>query len=67
MWKEVIQSMESGVLGYVGLFAFLFAFILILVRVALMKKKDRMDAKNLPLDEGREFYSDDPVSASHQH
>ena len=67
MWKEVIQSMESGVLGYVGLFAFLFAFLLILVRVALMKKKDRMEAKNLPLDEGKEFYSDEPASTPHQH
>lgn len=59
MWKEVVQSMETGSLAYIGLFAFLFAFTLIVVRVALMKKKERTDAKNIPLDEQPEFYSDD--------
>jgi len=58
MWKEVVQSMETGALAYVGLFAFLFAFTLIVVRVALMKKKERTDAKNMPLDEEPEFFAD---------
>lgn len=58
MWKEVVQSMETGALAYVGLFAFLFAFTLIVIRVALMKKKERMDAKNMPLDEEPEFFAD---------
>lgn len=58
MWKEVVQSMETGVLAYVGLFAFLFAFTLIVLRVALMKKKERIDAKNMPLDEEPEFFAD---------
>ena len=38
MWKEVVQSMETGSLSYIGLFAFLFDFALIVIRVALMKK-----------------------------
>lgn len=62
MWKEVVQSMETGVLSYVGLFAFLFAFTLIVARVVLMKKKERTQAKNLPLDENPEFYAE-PSSA----
>jgi len=58
MWKDVVQSMETGLLAYVGLFAFLLAFTLILVRVFLMKKRDRMNAKNIPLNEGPEFVAD---------
>ena len=58
MWKEVVQSMETGALAYIGLFAFLFAFTLIVIRVALMKKKERTEAKNMPLDEQPEFYTD---------
>jgi len=58
MWKEVVQSMETGALAYIGLFAFLFAFTLIVIRVALMKKKERTEAKNMPLDEQPEFYAD---------
>lgn len=60
MWKEVVQSMETGVLAYVGLFAFLFAFVLIMARVVLMKKKERTEAKNLPLDENPEFFAERP-------
>lgn len=58
MWKEVVQSMETGALAYVGLFAFLFAFVLIVLRVALMKKKERTAGKNMPLDDQPEFYAD---------
>ena len=54
--------METGVLSYVGLFAFLFAFSLIMARVVLMKKKERSEAKNLPLDGNPEFYAE-PSSA----
>lgn len=60
MWKEVVQSMETGVLAYVGLFAFLFAFVLIMARVVLMKKRERTEAKNLPLDENPEFFAERP-------
>lgn len=54
--KEVVRAMESGYLAYIGLFAFLFAFALILVRVFTMKKKDREELKNLPVDEPVEFH-----------
>lgn len=64
MWKEVVQSMETGSLAYVGLFAFLFAFTLIVIRVALMKKKERTDAKNMPLDEQPEFYAEGEPNGS---
>lgn len=56
MFKEVVRSMETGLLGYVGLFAFLFAFVLIVIRVALMKRTDRQALKNMPLDDDTEFH-----------
>ncbi len=56
MIKEVVRAMETGFLAYVGLFAFIFAFVLIVVRVALMKKGERTSAKNMPLGESSEFY-----------
>mgnify|MGYP000857986553 CR=1 FL=1 len=37
MMKEVVRAMETGSLAYIGLFAFIFAFVLILARVAVMK------------------------------
>jgi len=58
MIKEVVRAMETGSLAYVGLFAFILAFALIVVRVALMKKSERKDAKNMPLGEQSEFYPD---------
>ncbi len=64
MWKETIQSMETGAAAYIGLFAFLFAFILIVIRVALMKRKDRTSAKNMPLDDQPEFYADRSASSA---
>ncbi|MBT3449198.1 MAG: hypothetical protein HOC28_00090 [Bacteroidetes Order II. Incertae sedis bacterium] len=56
MMKEVVRAMETGYLAYVGLFAFIFAFVMILARVAIMKKAERTEAKNLPLGEPTEFY-----------
>jgi len=64
MWKEVVQSMETGALAYVGLFAFVFAFVLILIRVGLMKKKERTAGKNMPLDDQPEFYADTEATNS---
>jgi len=56
MMKEVVRAMETGYLAYIGLFAFIFAFALIIARVAIMKKKERELIKNLPVDEPTEFY-----------
>ncbi len=54
--KEVVRAMESGALAYIGLFAFIVAFTLILARVAIMKKREREENKGLPLDGPAEFY-----------
>ena len=51
MMKEVVRALESGSLPEIGLLAFVFAFVLILIRVMTMKKGDRESAKNLPLDD----------------
>jgi hypothetical protein len=56
MMKEVVHAMESGSLAYIGLFAFIFAFALIMVRVFSMKKKERDEIKNIPIEEPTEFY-----------
>ena len=56
MMKEVVRAIETGYLAYIGLFAFILAFVMILVRIAIMKRKERVEAKNLPLDEPLEFY-----------
>ncbi|NQV72959.1 hypothetical protein HQ496_07540 [bacterium] len=56
MIKEVVRAMETGSLAYIGLFAFIFAFVLVIARVMIMKKKEREEIKNLPLDEPTEFY-----------
>jgi len=55
MFREVVQAMDTGVLGQIGLFAFILAFVLISVRVALLSKKEREEAKRLPLEEPPEF------------
>ena len=49
MMKEVIRALETGILSEIGLVAFLFVFVLIMIRVAMMKKRDVEEAKHLPL------------------
>jgi len=56
MMKEVIRALETGALAEIGLIAFVVAFVLILVRVALMPRSEREDAKNLPLDDPEKFF-----------
>lgn len=56
MMKEVVRAMESGNLAYIGLFAFLFAFALIMARVLMMKKNQRDELKNLPVNEPAESF-----------
>lgn len=56
MMKEVIRSLETGMLSEIGLIAFFVAFLLILARVALMSRDERTKAKNLPLDEADELH-----------
>ena len=51
MFKEVLRSVDTGVLGIIGLVAFFVAFLLIVVRVMTMKRSEREDAKQIPLGE----------------
>ena len=51
MIKEILQSIDTGILGEIGLIAFVTAFVLVLLRVALMRRDERSAAKNLPFDE----------------
>jgi cbb3-type cytochrome oxidase subunit 3 len=60
MFKEVARAIESGALAEIGLVAFFVAFVLILVRVFTMKKKEREEAKRLPLDDADEVISQTP-------
>lgn len=58
MWKDVVRSIEAGMLPIVGLIAFIVTFVLILIRVFTLSKKEREHAKNIPLDEPKESYQD---------
>jgi ubiquinone biosynthesis protein Coq4 len=55
MFREVVQGLDVGILGQIGLGAFVLAFILIGIRVALLPKKERDEAKNLPLEDPPEI------------
>ena len=54
MYKDVIQSLDSGILPIIGLIAFLVAFTLILVWAFTMSKEARNAAKQMPLDDNDE-------------
>lgn len=55
MMKEVIRSIDAGILPVIGLVAFLAAFTLIVIRVATMRRAERDHAKFLPLEEPQEI------------
>ena len=58
MMKEVIRTLETGFLSEIGLVAFLIVFVLILVRVMLMSKREVQEAKHLPLEDAEPVDSD---------
>lgn len=58
MWKDVFRALETGMLAQIGLIAFIVTFIVILIRVFTISKKERDHAKNIPLDEPKEHYQD---------
>ncbi len=61
MMREVVQAMETGLLGQIGLVAFVTAFLLILAYVLTMPRRRREEAKNIPLnDESDHFTSEKP-------
>ena len=57
MMKEVIRAMETGLLPQIGLLAFFFAFVMILVWVFKMTKDESDAAGKLPLFDGSEDQS----------
>ncbi len=59
MLKEVIRSIDSGVLPIIGLIAFLVAFTAIVIWAMTMKKEDRDAAKHQPLQDAERPISKD--------
>lgn len=51
MMKEVVRSLESGILPEIGLIAFVLAFVLVVIYALTMKKQRREDAKQIPLQD----------------
>ena len=51
MLKEVIRSIDSGILPIIGLISFLVAFVVVVIWAMTMKKEDREAAKQQPLRE----------------
>ena len=51
MFKEVVRSLDSGLLPIIGLIAFVVAFVLIVVWVFTLKKEQRDAAKQMPLND----------------
>lgn len=62
MMKEVVRSIDPGLLPEIGLIAFLLAFVLVVVRVFLMPRRDREAAKQIPLHDDDDFF----VQTSHE-
>ncbi len=51
MMKEVIRAMDTGLLGQIGVVAFVIAFVLIVAYVVTMPRRKRDEFKNMPLDD----------------
>lgn len=58
MWKDVFRAVESGTLAEIGLVAFVVTFVVILIRVFTLSKKERDHAKHMPLDEPKEHFQE---------
>jgi len=55
MIRDLLATIDTGVLAQVGLFAFMIAFATILVYTFTLRKEDREAAKHLPLDDSDEI------------
>ena len=51
MYKDVIQSLDSGLLPIIGLLAFFVAFTLIVIWAFSLNKEARHAAKQMPLED----------------
>ena len=49
--KDALRALETGALAEIGLIAFFIAFLLVIAYAFLMTKKQRDDAKQLPLED----------------
>ena len=61
MMKEVLRSMETGLLAEIGLLAYLTAFVLIVIWAMTMKRASRQHAKNIPLNDEAWMLPDNPI------
>jgi hypothetical protein len=66
MMKEAVRALDSGILPEIGLIAFFVAFVLIVIRVMLMKKSEREDAKQIPLDDATEIFPNLDPDTDHE-
>jgi cbb3-type cytochrome oxidase subunit 3 len=51
MWKETVRALETGALAEIAVVAFMVAFVSIVVYAFTLSKRQRTDAKNMPLDD----------------
>ncbi len=55
MIRDLVSSIDTGVLSTVGLLAFMIAFAAILAYVFTLRRSDRDAAKRMPLDDADEI------------
>ncbi|MFT5142051.1 MAG: cbb3-type cytochrome oxidase subunit 3 [Rhodothermales bacterium] len=60
MVRDLLSSIDTGILAQVGLLAFVVAFLAILVYAFTMRPGDRSAAKNMPLTD-----ADDALPTHH--
>lgn len=63
MMKEAVRALETGNLAQVGLVAFVVAFVLILIYTFTISKRQREEAKHLPLNDDADAFK--PQNGTH--
>ncbi len=58
MIKNMFGGMDTEILAEISLFAFVFVFALILLRVFTLSKTEVEDSRQIPLNEPKETYQD---------
>ena len=51
MWKETVRALQTGALGEIALVAFVIAFLGVVAYTFSLTKRQRDDAKHLPLED----------------
>jgi hypothetical protein len=57
MLRDVMQSLETGALAEIGLIAFVFAFVLVVLRVIWMSRAEVDEGRFIPLSDPEELPS----------